>query len=75
MSLKRKMEEEQGRSAPKLVLPAGMKPPKPDTTVGTDLDWLREVRGAPFNPYQAHCPVCLTHVRMTFCVTNSGVAF
>ena len=29
MTLKRKMEEEQGRSAPKLVLPAGMKPPKP----------------------------------------------
>lgn len=44
MSLKRKIEEEQGRSTPKAVVPAGMKAPKPDTTVGTDLGWLRDVR-------------------------------
>ena len=47
MSLKRKIEEEQGRSAPKEPLPAGTRAPKPDTTVGTDLGWLRDVRSAP----------------------------
>lgn len=51
MSLKRKIEEEQGRSAPKAVVPAGVKAPKPDTTVGTDLAWLRDVRSA------LHCTV------------------
>ena len=43
-SLERKLDEEAGRAATKpATLPDG-RVPKADTTVGVDLDWLRNVR-------------------------------
>ena len=43
-SLERKVEEEAGRAAPRPATQADGRTSKPDTTVGVELGWLRDVR-------------------------------
>ena len=56
-SLERKVEEEAGRAAPRLNAQPDGRTSKPDTTVGVELGWLRDVRTCLVLPGLAHGPL------------------